>query len=430
LTPWSAGPGLSPGPALALALGLALLAGCDRPGTPSAQVGAAPPVAAGYERERRNLDAAIEAGLELAAKRPDDGLLPVELVSLYQERAHLTGDYDDYRHAERLLERHAAAARSSAPYCLARARLHFSLHRLEQAGAALDACPATAEASEVAALRGDIALYSGRYREAEATFRALANDPGLPQHFVRLALLRSKVGAPAEAAALLEAAERRYHGVSATMKAWLKLQRGLVALDRGRFDEALAMYRLAGDALPGWWLVDEHVAQVASLRGDPRTAKSLYAGVVERTQAPEFMDALARIEREEGRAARAHELLQRARAIHEKRLSDFPEAAAGHALDHFLQEHGDSRRALALAQANFANRPHGEAAIALARAWMLTGKPERALPVVEAQLEAGWDTPEAHWVLAQALQRAGKPERAADARARALRMNPESGRMY
>lgn len=415
---------------LGLALGLALLGGCEASDKPPARVDAAAPAAGGYARERRNLDAAIEAGLALAAKRPDDALLPLELVSLYQERAHLTGNYDDYRRAERLLERHTATAKPTASHCLARARLHYSLHRLKQASAALDACPRTAQASEVGALRGDIAMHSGRYREADAIYRALANDVGLPQHFVRLALLRGKLGAPAEAAALLEAAEKRYHGASATMKAWLKLQRGLVALDRGRFDEALAMYRLAGDALPGWWLVDEHVAEVARLRGDARTAKALYASVVERTQAPEFMDALALLEREEGRAAQARELMQRARMIYEKRLADFPEAAAGHALDHFLQEPGDSQRGLALARENFRNRSYGEAAIALARAWMLAGEPGRAVPVVEAQLEAGWDTAESHWVLAQALQRIGHAERAAQARARALRMNPESERMY
>jgi tetratricopeptide (TPR) repeat protein len=423
------GPGRAPGLALTLALGIVLVGGCEGPGKTPAQ-GAAAPVAARYERERGNLDAAIDAGLALAAKRPDDALLSVELVSLYQERAHLTGNYDDYQRAERLLERHPAAAKPTASYCLARARLHYTLHRLKQASAALAACPPTAEASEVGALRGDIAMHSGRYREADATYRALANDLGLPQHYVRLALLRNKLGAPAEAAALLEAAERRYHGVSATMKAWLKLQRGLVALDRGRFDEALAMYRLAGDALPGWWLVDEHVAEVTRLRGDARGAKALYATVVERTQAPELMDALAILERGEGRAAQARDLAQRARTIHEKRLSDFPEAAAGHALGHFLQEPGDSPRALALAQEDFRNRHYGEAAIALARAWMLAGRPERAVPVLDAQLEAGWDTAEAHWVLAQALQRAGQAGRAAQARARALRMNPESERMY
>lgn len=425
MTGWAARPGLALGFAL-----VALLAGCEGRKGPAAQVNAAAPAAASYERERGNLDAAIEAGVALAAKRPDDGLLAAELVSLYQERAYLTGNYDDYRHAERLLGGHGAAATPTAAYCLARARLHYTLHRLRQASTALDSCPPTAEAAEVGLLRGDIAMYSGRYREADAIYRALANQFGLPQHYVRLALLRGKLGAPAEAAALLEAAERRYHGVSATMKAWLKLQRGLVALERGRFDEALAMYRLAGDALPGWWLVDEHVAEVTRLRGDARAAKALYITVVERTQAPELMDALARLELEEGRTQEARQLTQRARTIYEQRLSEYPEATAGHALDHFLQEKAGSQRALALAQENFRGRPYGDAAIALARAWMLAGKPERAAPLVEAQLEAGWDTAEAHWVLAQALQRSGQAGRAANERAEALRMNPESERMY
>src|SRR6185436_19398889 len=143
---------------------------------------------------------------------------------------------------------------------------------------------------------------------------------------------------------------------------------------------------------PGWWLVDEHVAEVTQLRGDARAAKALYASVVERTQAPEFMDALAALELVEGHAERAKDLTQRARSIYEKRLSDYPEAAAGHALDHFLKDAGDRQRALSLAQENFRTRPYGEAAIALAKAWMLSGKPERAAPLVEAQLASGWDT--------------------------------------
>jgi Tfp pilus assembly protein PilF len=61
---------------------------------------------------------------------------------------------------------------------------------------------------------------------------------------------------------------------------------------------------------------------------------------------------------------------------------------------------------------------------------MLAGKPERAVSLVGAQLQAGWNTAEAHWVLAEALQRSGETGRAAKKRAEALRMNPESERMY
>ncbi|MEQ1517931.1 MAG: hypothetical protein ABL931_15740, partial [Usitatibacteraceae bacterium] len=309
-------------------------------------------------------------------------------------------------------------------------RLHYTLHRLKQAAAALDACPASVEQTEMASLRADLALYSGRYRDAENTYRALVNDPGIPPNFIRLGLLKKWLGSPGEAAALLEAAEKRYHAGAPTMHAWLKLQRGLVALDRGRFDEALAMYRLASDALDGWWLIDEHIAEVLHLSGKTAEAKSLYESIVARTGNPEFMDALAAIEHELGNKDSAKTLTQKARAIYEKRLIAFPEAAAGHALDHFLQDPADAKLALSLAQKNFETRPYGESAIALAKAWMLSGKPERAVPIIEAELAKGWDTAEAYWILGEARQRRGQREPAEQAKEQARRRNPQSEKMY
>jgi hypothetical protein len=384
---------------------------------------------AGYAQELAALDAAIASGTALSAQRTDDALLPLEITGLYQERARLTGRYDDFARARAVLDAQARG-RPAPTFCLAQARLHYTLHRLAQATQALDACPASVERTEIAGLRADIAMYSGRYREAEAAYRALLNQSPLPQNYVRLALLKAKTGAPAEAHALLEAAEKRYHGVSATMKAWLKLQRGLVALDRGRLDEALALYRLAGDALPGWWLVDEHVAEVTLLRGDAAAARTLYADIVERTQSPEFMDALAALEHAAGREAEAKRWTERARPLYEQRMAEFPEAAAGHALDHFLADTANPGRALALAEANFKVRPYGEAAIGLAKASIIAGKAARAATLLEAQLASGWDTAETHWVLAKALDAAGRRAPAAQAHAAALLRNPESDRMY
>ena len=314
--------------------------------------------------------------------------------------------------------------------CLAWARLHYTLHRLKLASAALVTCPSTVEVIEVAALQADIALYSGRYREAEDTYRALVNDVGLTPYYVRLGLLKKWLGAPGEAAAFLEAAEKRYHGGSSTMLAWLKLQRGLIALDRGRLDEALAMYRLASDALDGWWLIDEHIAEVLLLSGKTAEAKRLYESVIARTGAPEFMDALAAIELSDGNRDNANKLKLKARAIYEQRLIAFPEAAAGHALDHYLQDVADAKLALSLAQKNFDTRPYGEAAVALAKAWMQSGKPDRAVPLIETQLAKGWDTAEAYWILGEARQKMGQQREAEQAKAAALRRNPHSEQMY
>lgn len=420
-------------PGLVLGAALAFVAGCDtgRAGAPPASPPAsATPRPNDFDLERRNLDEAIARGRSLSASRPEDGLLPLEIVSLHLERARLTGDYADFGQARDALQARPPSAGTRAAHCLLEARLDYTLHRLKAAGARLATCPPGNDPAEVAGLAADLAMHAGRYRDAEATYRALVNRVGTPTQFVRLALLRGRTGSPAEAAALLEAAERRYHGTSATMKAWLRLQRGLVALDRGRFDEALALYRQASDELPGWWLVDEHIAEVLALTGDKAAARALYGRVVERTGAPEFLDALAALEEEGGDKASAARRRGEARALYEKRLADYPEAAAGHALDHFLADSAEAPRALALARANHAARPFGEASIALAKAWLHAGQPANAKALLEGELAKGWDTPELHWVLAAALDKLGRKAPAQAARAEALARNPAAERLY
>lgn len=411
---------------------LAQLTACDgQRNAPSTQQTVAPSEAgATFDGEVKKLDAGIEHAKSMAATDPNNHLIQLEATSLHLERASLTGDYADYAQAQRLLGALSQQAKPSASLCLAWAKLHFTLHRLHEATRALNACPSNAEPSVVAAMRADIALHSGRYREAEAIYRQLVNEPGIATHYVRLAMLRKWMGAPGEAAALLEAAEKRYHGGSAAMAAWFKVQRGLVALDRGRFDEALAMYRLADDAMQGWWLVDEHIAEVLLLTGNKQAAKQIYESVIQRAPGPEFLDALSAIERQNGNHKVADELRARSSARYEQTLIEFPQAAAGHALDHFLMDSRGAERALALAQDNFKARSNGESAIALAKAWMLVKKPDRAVALIEKQLADGWDTPHAYWILGEARQMLGQSALARKAKDEALRRNSASEAMY
>ena len=384
-----------------------------------------------YADELKKLDAAIEHGIAVSQRQPADTLIPLDVVSLYLERARLAGDYTDFQRAESLLAKVAAAATMpSAGICLATARLHFTLHRLKAAADALGRCAVPVDDLAAAEMRADIAMYSGRYREAEAIYGSLVNGSGTTNQYVRLALLKGRMGSPGEAAALLEAAEKRYHAGNPAMRAWLKLQRGLVALDRGRLDEAIAIWRQASDELEGWWLIDEHIAEALGHAGKLAEAGKLYASVVERTGAPEFLDALAAITREQGDADGANRLTARARAIYEQRLAQFPEASAGHALDHFLQDAADRERALILARANHKSRPYGEASIALARALLQTGQPRPALALLEAELARGWDTAETFVVLSHARKALGQPALADAALAQARQRNPLSEKMY
>jgi thioredoxin-like negative regulator of GroEL len=381
-----------------------------------------------YDREAATLDAAIDDAVRLIDKQPDNTLIALETVSLYTERARLTGNYDDYRKAQSLLDAATARGNKASFPCLAHAKLHYTLHRLQAASAALDACPIMADPVEIAGLRGDIAFYSARYQEAEEVYRALVNQVGTTPQYFRLAMLRNKMGSPGEAAALLEAAEKRYHGGSATMKAWFKVQRGLIEWERGQIDQALVLYAFASDELEGWWLIDEQIAEAKRLKGDTAAAKALYESIIRRSGLPEHMDELARLLREGATPASATEWIKRAETLYRARLKLFPEASVGHAVDHFLQ-FGTPAEALALARRNAELRPYGDAQIALAAALFRAGQAGTAAECIARVEASGWNTAQLHAIAAQINAALGRNAAADAQRAKALQMNRHTMRL-
>ena len=420
----------------ALALVLSLLAagltGCKPAPPPTA--GGKIPVALikpTFESIAADNRAAVTSGEALVKGKLDSAQTPLALVGLYNERARLTGDYNDYGRAEDLLTRLEGQFGTSADsLCMARAKMHFTLHRLAAAKRVLDSCPRLAAKGDDLGLRADIAFYSGRYKDAGIIYRAMVNQVGNAQSYIQLALYDAKTGAPGEASAMMEAAEARYHGASPLQESWFALQRGLIELDRGRYDEARSMYALADERLPGYWLNQEHMAEATRLKGDTAAAKAIYEDVVRKTGAPEYLDALGILDAEAGDAKAAQDLLGRAETIYEERAKRFPEAIAGHALAHYLTAAPQPAKALSLADANFKNRPYGDAAIALAKAYLLNARPRDARRLLEQQLAQGWDTAEAWWVLSLAADASGDSARAKTAALEANRRNPHSATQY
>ncbi len=407
-----------------------MLSACGPQAAPASREQPAALASPTYDKVLADSNAAIAEGEALIKVPIESVVVPLELLSLYAERARLTGDYANYGQAEDLLARFPARSLNTDAVCMARAKLNYSLHRLAQAKAILDDCPALAGTPEDLGLRADIAFYSGRYRDAGLIYGALVNQVGGPQAFIRLALYRAKTGSPGEALALLEAAEERYHGGSALMHSWLALQRGIVELERGRYEEARALFTIADQRLPGYWLNTEHLAEIATLTGDPAAARKIYENVVRKTGAPEYLDALGSIEAEAGNAPAAKALFDRAETTYAERAKRFPEAVAGHALDHYLDAAPQPARALTLAEANFRNRPHGDAAVSLAKAYLLNSRPRDAVRLLEQQIAQGWDTAEIHWTLSLAAKAAGDAARARSASLEATRRNPNSATQF
>jgi tetratricopeptide (TPR) repeat protein len=362
-------------------------------------------------------------------KRADDWLAQERLATLLMAHARLTGSYDDYAEAAAALDRGFAAAGPRAGPHLAAAALAMLTHRLDAAERMLSeidryAMPAEPEIrSEAEAMRGDIAMYRGRYAEAARRYAAaetLAPGAGL---FARRALLEAHMGRPDDALLTLDHAERSGNFTTPQAAAGLKLQRGTLLLQIGRWEDADLAFAEADALFPGHWQIEQNRAQMAALAGDTAGAIRRYQLTVARAGNPETMDALAALYRAQGDYPRAQALIARAAPIWEARLRTVPEAAHAHALDHYLA-FGPAQRALDIAWAGFRARPHGASAVALGWALLANDRAVDALRMAQAVTRSGWVSAEQHMLAAEALAMLGRGDEAEAERKQATAINP------
>lgn len=379
---------------------LALLLAVERTALPDAGFVAAPAARApmpGYPRDYHaaldRADIAVADARGRAVARGSEWLLQESLARRLLTRARLTGSFDEYAAAQAALDRAFVVAPPGAGPHMTQAVLDLTMHRLARASAMLDAVDAYAvpadagERAEISAMRGDIAFYRGDYPRALAWYdRADATLPGTAD--LRRAVYALHSGDLDGAAKAFDRVEAAI-GPTPQALATLTVQRGALELERGRWGEAEARFAHAAALFPGYWLVDEHVAELRALRGDRAGAAALYRDIVARTGSPEFIDALAALAARDGDKAAAARLRSKARTDWRQRLALFPEAASGHALDHCLAA-ADARCALALARANVAARPYGEARIGLARALLLAGRPAEADREIDRLFASPW----------------------------------------
>lgn len=312
------------------------------------------------------------------------------VANLYLRRARLTGDFADYAEAERQMARAFERAPSGSGPHLSAAQLSFSLHRLDaarasllQAGSAILVDDETRAAIE--GLLGAVEMESGDYAKARAHFeRSHAIHPSVSSR-IHLAAYAWKTGDHLESERLFAEAAAHDRRPEPENLAWFHLQRGLLDLDRGRYEEALAHYREGLAVLPQYWLLEEHVAEALALLGQSGEALELYLRVVGRTNNPEFMDAIATLYTECGMPEAASPWIERARQGHDHRLAILPEAAYGHSLEHLLT-FGSPAEAVAMAERNRALRPNPEAHIQLAQAYLKAQRPDDAKTAIDRAL--------------------------------------------
>lgn len=403
--------------AAAIAFGMSAVAaqvisGSGTPVAALAHAASGPTVAASttYSSLLDSVDRRIDGLQTRVNARADDWLTRMHLGTVLLERASLTHEIEDFERVQAVLdESFAIAPRGAGPLLLA-ARFNFTIHRLDIAQRYLDQMDARAmqrREEQVAAqvLRAEIAFQRGQYdvalqglEQVAAAMPAVAASP--------LALQYAKTGDVAQAEALLEDALASTTAKDPQRRAWTRVQLGVLALDRGAPLLALEHLQAADAELPGWWLVQEHLAEAHDRLGAHGRARAIRTTLVETSGLPQHMDLLAAAYQHAGEQTKADDLVARAATRWDEQLARLPEAAMGHGVQHHLQ-FGTAARALELAQANDAVRPGGEAKVLLAKAWLRSDRPDEALRATERALATPYRTAALHDVASQAYAALG-----------------------
>ena len=341
----------------------------------------------------------------------------------------LAGDYRDLAEADRLLDQGLAQAPEPSGPALERAVLSVLVHRLDQAGIALDrvgrsAMPDPLDAADAIALRGDIALQRGQLAQASQDFaRALTIDHATGIG-LRGAMIEAYRGDRAAAAQALEAILARPRQQPVVL-AEVMLQRANVAYMTGDWDGAGRWIGAAQRVFPGYWLADAYAAQQFALAGRSDDAIRAYESVARRTARPEVQDALAHLLRLEGRGADSRAWAAKAAAGWEARATLFPEAVVHHQAEHEIAV-GSARRALAFAQADSAPRPQAPSLILMARALLSAGRPGEALAALDRAAAQGWVSAGQQLARAEVLAALGRTADSDAARTHAVAINPRA----
>ena len=348
--------------------------------------GGAPERPSDYDADLRRLERLIAAARG-APSLP--GEAAGDLALLLGERSALTGDPLHARAAAAALDEALARSGPAPRLVLARAELDLRYHRLPEARRALDRLSALAARPAVRALRADVALQEGRYAEAGRAYRENLDRRRTWDALARLAHLEALRGDAAAADRLYAEAADELTAKQMRALAWLELQRGRLHVERGRPGEARARYERAGRAYSGYWLVDEHRAELLRAEGRFAEAAALYRELVARTPKPEWQQALGDVHVSLGEPARAA-------PWHERALAGYLDSARRgevHYLHHlaafYADVRGDGEEALEWARRDLELRPGVPALEGVAWALYRAGRVGEARRAIRRALAPG-----------------------------------------
>ncbi len=342
-----------------------------------------------YEADLDKIEATI-AELRETALAPPTGTEPVTryVHAVYQHAVH-TGDLVALEAAEPVIDAGIGLLQRPGDLYFLKANLAFKLHRLEDVKRNLGADPSLAASPEGRAVLADLDFQEGRYTQAKAAYESLIESDRAWDNLARLAHVEFKMGDAATADRLFAEAEDELTAKEMRSYSWLELQRGLIDLARGRYDETAAHYERAERAYSGHWLTAEHRAELVAAQGRYDEAAALYEDVLTRVSKPELQQAFGELLTVMGQTERAQPWFDKAHAGYLEPARRGGVHYYHHLVDFYADVKRDSAAAVEWARRDIALRDNFGSQAALAWALYRDGQFDAALDSMRKALASG-----------------------------------------
>jgi tetratricopeptide (TPR) repeat protein len=395
---------------------------------PASAVDAATP--SDFARELRRVDEKIADLGAGALAPPTDTERVTSFVDAHYRRALLTGDVAALERVEPLIDVGIALIPHPGDLWLLKARLAFHLHRLADVARILDTVAPARQSVEGQVLLADLDVQHSRLGAAIERYEAVIAKARPWTAIAGLAWLKLKLGDAARADRLYAEAEDELTAKEMRSYAWLELQRGVLDLGAGRHAEAEAHYARAARAFSGWWLVDEHRAELLAAQGDLEAAAALYESIVASVPRPELHQALGQLYTLLERPGRARSHFVQARAGYMDSARRGGVHYLHHLADFYSEAMPDGAKAVAWARRDLALRENFSTQAALAWALLRDGQAAEAAVWMERALASGVEDAHLCAQAAAVFQAVGDAAQAAAMRERARSINPRLARFH
>ncbi|MBV8102601.1 MAG: hypothetical protein JOZ31_25965 [Verrucomicrobia bacterium] len=339
-------------------------------------------------------------------------------------RASLTNREVDFKNAERAIE---SAIRKIGPcpdICFLKASLDLKLHRLGQAKAALQLAPGLAGSASGEVLQADIDFQEGRYTAARVRLEYAVEENRSWDSLARLAYFHWKMGDEALAEQLYLESEDEITAKEPRAFAWVELQRGLLDFSRGRYQETRVHYNRAALSYTGYWLVDEHVAELLAAEGNYQAAIVLLQSIVDRATKPELKQAIGELYLLMGQPERAEPWLESA-------LQDYLESVecgdvhyCHHLTDFYCCVRDDPKTGVDWAQRDVGLRPNFSSQAGLAWALYRDKRIDEAVDLIDLALASGMQDARLYYQAGTIFLAAGRAAEGEKLIERAAQLNP------